>query len=316
MIVGVDLGKTGCRAAVAGAAPVEEHGAPGLGEPGGADAALAAVDATLDRLLVGLRDQAPTAARPGGHGPVTSLCVGAAGAEAAPAAARRLAEGLAERHPTATVAVTSDSVTAHAGALAGRPGSVLAVGTGVVALSVAADGRRTQLDGWGPWLGDEGGGAWIGREALRAVLRAREGRGPETLLTAAAERRYGDLVALPATLAEAGGHARATAALTPDVLAVAGRGDEVAQDVLDRAVACWADLAARAVVLAGEPVLALTGGLADVSSLTDALTARLPDSVRLTTPHGTPLDGALLLAEQSGLPHEPAVLRVGAAVTS
>ena len=306
MIVGVDLGKTGCRARAAEGAPVEGHGAPGLAEPGGVDAALAAVDAALARLTDHLR----------GHTTLSSLCVGAAGAEAAPAAARLLAQRLAERHPAAGVAVASDSVTAHAGALAGRPGSVLAVGTGVVALAVAADGRRTQLDGWGPWLGDDGGGAWIGREALRAVLRAREGRGPDTLLTAAAEQRYGDLVALPATLAASGGQARATAALTPDVLAAAGNGDQVARDVLDRAVTCWADVAARAVAVAGEPVLAVTGGLADVPLLTEALAARLPDAVRLTAAHGTPLDGALLLAERSDLPHEPAVLRVRVEVAS
>ena len=34
-------------------------------------------------------------------------------------------------------------------------------------------------------IGDEGSGYWIGREALAAVMRARDGRGPETQLTAA-----------------------------------------------------------------------------------------------------------------------------------
>src|SRR6185503_19327884 len=38
--------------------------------------------------------------------------------------------------------------------------------------------------GWGFVLGDEGSGYWIGRAALRAVLRAADRRGPETQLTA------------------------------------------------------------------------------------------------------------------------------------
>ena len=289
MIVGVDLGKTGCRARAADGAPVEGSGAPGLAEPGGVDAAVAAVGAVLARV-----------------GSPEALCVGAAGAEAAPDAARRLAHELARRHPGARIAITSDSVAAHAGALAGRPGSVLAVGTGTVALAIEPSGRRTQLDGWGPWLGDDGGGAWIGREALRGVLRARESRGPATVLTAAAERRYGDLTALPATLA-AGATARDTAAFAPDVVAASEAGDAVAREVLDRAADCWTDLAVAAVAAAGDPALAVVGGLAGV------LHPTWPDPVSVVPAAGTALDGALLLAARRDLPHEAAVVRVVAA---
>ncbi len=296
MIVGVDLGKTGCRARVPGGQETSGPGAPGLAERGGAAAALRAVTTVLEPLLAA--------------GTVRAICVGAAGAEAAPDAARDLVAGLAQRCGGADVAVTSDSVTAHAGALAGRPGSVLAVGTGVVALAVDVHGGRTQLDGWGPWLGDDGGGAWIGREALRAVLRHREGRGPATSLSAAAESRYGDPRSLPAALAADGQQARTTAALAPDVLAAAEAGDPVARDVLDRAVACWADLAARAVAAAGEPTLAVVGGLADAPALVEALAERLAPGVRLVHPEGTGVDGALLLAGRTDLPHEPGVVRL------
>ena len=37
--------------------------------------------------------------------------------------------------------------------------------------------------GWGYVLGDEGSGYWIGRAAIRAVLREADRRGPETALT-------------------------------------------------------------------------------------------------------------------------------------
>src|SRR5262249_25242640 len=37
--------------------------------------------------------------------------------------------------------------------------------------------------GWGHVLGDEGSGYWIGRAALRAVLREADRRGPKTALT-------------------------------------------------------------------------------------------------------------------------------------
>ena len=87
--------------------------------------------------------------------------------------------------------MTSDGVIAHAGALGGEPGVVLIAGTGVVALAIGADGGLRTADGWGPWLGDEGGGAWIGAAGLRAALRAHDGRGPSTTLLDAARARFG-----------------------------------------------------------------------------------------------------------------------------
>ncbi|MDR3655785.1 MAG: ATPase, partial [Mycobacterium sp.] len=144
MILSIDLGKTSCRAA-AGGWRAEGSGAPGLAMPDGARAAEAAILAVAGEL-----------------GPVEEVIVGAAGALAAPQAARALGEALLASLRAERVAVTSDGVIAHAGALDGKPGVVLIAGTGVVALAIGADGSLRTADGWGPWLGDEGGGAWIG----------------------------------------------------------------------------------------------------------------------------------------------------------
>ena len=208
------------------------------------------------------------------------------------------------------MAVTSDSVIAHAGALGGAPGAVLAVGTGAVALGIDASGRHTTVDGWGPWLGDDGGGAWIGREALRVVLRARESRGPATTLTRAAEDRYGDLARLPRTLQTAS----STGAFAPDVVAAASAGDDVAREVLERAADAWGELALTAVRAAGEPAtLVVIGGLSDVPLLREMLRKRLPADLVVQDPVGAAVDGALRLASDAGLPHEAAVTRVTAA---
>ncbi|MGZ4535445.1 MAG: N-acetylmuramic acid 6-phosphate etherase, partial [Nocardioidaceae bacterium] len=296
LLAGVDLGKTGCRARLSDGSPVVEGpGAPGLADPGGVDAAAAAVLQVLDRAA--------------GGRPVRALVVGAAGAEAAPDQATALAHRIAERLG-AGVGVTSDSVTAHAGALGGRPGTVLAVGTGSVAVGLAADGRLTQVDGWGPWLGDDGSGAWIGRTALTAVLRAYDGRGRPTALTEAAVRRYGDLTVLPHTLHADGGFARTAAGFVPDVLTAAADGDPVAASVLARAAEHWAELATAAARAAGESRVALVGGLTGAGPLVEAFTALLPAELALTPPLGSSLDGAVLLAGRDDLPHEHRVLRV------
>jgi N-acetylmuramic acid 6-phosphate etherase len=298
-VVGVDLGKTGCRAqavddGVSGPV-IEAGGAVGLADPGGAEQAFAAVRAVVDLATSG---RAPAA-----------VVVGAAGAEAAPDEAGTLATRLAELWPGAVVGVTSDSVTAHAGALAGAPGTVLAVGTGSVALGVSGDGRRTQVDGWGPWLGDDGSGAWIGRAALRAVLRARDGRDGETALTAAAVARFGDLDVLPRTLHASGSWARTAAAFTPDVVALAEAGDPVAAGILDDAVRLWTDLVLGASAPHDEKRVVVVGGLAAVPGLADRFAASIPDHLLLQPAAGTPLDGAVLLATRSDLPHEAFVRR-------
>lgn len=212
-VLAVDLGKTGCRAVLWTGPDSPEHpvrevpGAPGLAESGGVDAAVAAVTAAAafgDELASGL---------PSGR--LDAVCVGAAGAAADPAAARSLAELLLDALPTDEVAVTSDAVTAHAGALGGGAGVVLAAGTGSVTVGIGEGGTFARVDGWGPWLGDEGSGAWIGRAGLRAALRSHDGRGPATALTGAAADRYGDLDRLPAAVGHSANPARLTATFAP-----------------------------------------------------------------------------------------------------
>src|SRR4051812_3047452 len=202
MMLAVDLGKTSCRAVVHGnpEEPVAVAGAPGLAAPGGVRAAERAVVA---------------AARALGIDGIGEAVVGAAGALAAPHAARELGEALLRSLPAASVAVTSDAVIAHAGALGGEPGVVLIAGTGVVALAISADGALRMTDGWGPWLGDEGGGAWIGAAGLRAALHAHDGRGPSTALLDAARARFGGPQTWPARFTDAA----AVASFAPEVLA-------------------------------------------------------------------------------------------------
>ncbi len=82
--------------------------------------------------------------------------------------------------------VVGDAEIALYGATEGRPGLIVIAGTGSICCGLNARGRRECAGGWGPIAGDEGGGAWISRRALRAIAHATDGRGPATALTAAA----------------------------------------------------------------------------------------------------------------------------------
>lgn len=51
-------------------------------------------------------------------------------------------------------------------------GIAVIAGTGSVAWGIDSTGRERRAGGWGYLLGDEGSGYWLGREAVRTVLRA------------------------------------------------------------------------------------------------------------------------------------------------
>ncbi|HYJ67940.1 MAG TPA: BadF/BadG/BcrA/BcrD ATPase family protein [Nocardioidaceae bacterium] len=306
LIAGADVGKTRCRVAIADSDgsrlhTVEGPGAEGLAQPGGVD------DATA--VVTGLIDKAVSSGSTEGRR-VAALAVGAAGAATARVDAQdALALRLHQRTGIEQIAVTSDSVVAHAGALAGASGVVLAVGTGAVTLGIGDDGRDCRVDGWGQWLGDEGSGAWIGREALRTVVRALDGRGPDTTLMTAAQEQFGTLGALPAALAITPELPRTSAAFVPAVVACAAEGDAVAADVLDRAVAAWVEstgVAARAVAAT---TVACVGGLSSVERLRESWHRALPSELAVVAAQGDAVDGALLLAGRSDLPHERQVRR-------
>ncbi|MEJ7137090.1 BadF/BadG/BcrA/BcrD ATPase family protein [Amphibiibacter pelophylacis] len=83
---------------------------------------------------------------------------------------------LAARPPLALTVLDSDAVTAVLGALGGRPGGVVAVGTGSVGVALDAQGRQHHSGGWGWRVGDEGSGAWLGMRAIQHTHQASDGR--------------------------------------------------------------------------------------------------------------------------------------------
>lgn len=289
--VAVDLGKTRCRVIVDRGERIVRSGlgSPGLATPGGVEDATAAILPLLDL------DPSPDL-----------LGVGAAGAWAAPEAARALAHALASSTKARTV-VASDVVTAHAGALGGAPGVLLIAGTGAAALGADADGIRL-VDGWGPDIGDFGSGSWLGREAARAVQRAAVGLGPATSLTdavAASILPAGDVISW---IGEGGSIARRLGTLAPLVLDAAAAGDRVAGDIAAEAVRLLTASAVAASTRTRDVVL--HGGLTDHAWFRTELTSSLHAAGRTIAPaSGDALDGALLLARRTDLPHERFVHR-------
>ena len=135
------------------------------------------------------------------------------------------------------VEVVTDADIALYGATDGAPGIVVIAGTGSICCGVNARGKRVCAGGWGPIAGDEGGGAWIARRAIRAVAHASDGRGRETELTELACSYFhvstaDDLVT--AIYAPSITNER-LAGFGKDVIEAAKRGDIVAQEIIGEA---------------------------------------------------------------------------------
>ncbi|MFJ6679789.1 N-acetylglucosamine kinase [Microbacterium sp. NPDC091382] len=199
------------------------------------------------------------------------------------------------------VVLAHDSTTSFLGALGDRPGVVVASGTGVVTLGV---GRATtaRVDGWGWIMGDAGSGYWIGREALDAVMRAFDGRGPATTLTDVARGLWPDLTQAYMELQANHDRVRVVASMAREVAAAAEAGDAVALDICARA----ADELAHSVRTAASavrtdemnlPVCAI-GGVFSSAPLRAAFTRALDADAHLTLvdPAGVGIDGAVALA--------------------
>lgn len=146
----------------------------------------------------------------------------------------KLGECLKEIKP---IELVTDGEIALYGATGGRPGLVVIAGTGSICCGRNNQGKHVCAGGWGPIVGDEGGGSWIARKALQAVARATDGRGPKTALSSAALSYF--KIAEPDDLSTAIYAPTMTndrlAGFSKQLVRVAQAGDEVARDILAKA---------------------------------------------------------------------------------
>jgi glucosamine kinase len=82
----------------------------------------------------------------------------------------------AELPPFGKVLLETDGYTMLIGAHAGRPGVLVASGTGSVGEVLRTDRSHAVAGGWGFPVGDEGSGSWLGLHAVRAAQAAMDGR--------------------------------------------------------------------------------------------------------------------------------------------
>jgi N-acetylglucosamine kinase-like BadF-type ATPase len=309
-VIGVDIGGTSTRVAVAGAnGDIIGTGRAGGGNPVTHGPAAATAQLTL-ALRQALRGLDPTE--------VGAAVIGMAGvgpASADPAALAAFAQAWRAAGLTCHYELVPDPLVAYASGTGAPDGTVVIAGTGAVACAVRAYTVERLADGHGWLLGDAGSGFWLGREAVRATLADldRQNSLAELSVLVLTEVLGGAEVADPprTTVSALIGAVNAAppialARLAPLVSRAHAAGDRAAATIVARAADALANTVEVLRAAGADTPIVLGGGLlADDASpvaaaLRERLTARWPAAALMVARDGAA--GAAGLAARAA-PH-------------
>ena len=194
-----------------------------------------------------------------------------------------------------------DSITGILGSIGLENGTMTAVGTGVVTLSVGPQ-VIARVDGWGNLIGDCGSAYWIGRAALERGLKAHDGRLPETKLTEILWENFSHPEEAYIVLQGSEDRVSKIASFARRVLELATE-DTAAMEIVTAAaheLALSAFTAARrtGVLESAKPLFSWAGNVmkAEVirAEFERKLLSLVPNAL-LLPPRGEPIDGVILL---------------------
>jgi N-acetylglucosamine kinase-like BadF-type ATPase len=226
--LGIDGGGTNCRAAL-----LTDQGKT-MGE-GFAEAANH-IRVGLETAIRHIEQSVSRACRQAAIEPaqISAACIGLAGVSH-PDHHRQMLTALKAGLPIDEITLETDARVALAGATGNKAGVVIIAGTGSIACGINSRGRFARAGGWGPAMGDEGSGSYIGRRALESILMSYDYRGEPTSMMEPILRHFGvsSPPELPPVIYDDPDKAtREIAQLSKIAVKAAERGDKVAQEIL------------------------------------------------------------------------------------
>jgi N-acetylglucosamine kinase-like BadF-type ATPase len=252
--------------------------------------------------------------------PASGAFLGLAGVKSAADAAHltAAAESLGLAAP-GTIVVANDLHNALAGGLAGAPGIALIAGTGSNCLGRDEADAVFMCGGWGWLLDDSGAGFGLALAALRAAVRAHEGRADFTRLLPSALAFFGltEPNELLTRLHRPAVRPEEIAAFAPVVAELAAGGDAVAESVLRDGAAALAELVATTASrlhFTDGPSVVLLGGCVKPGTpyraLVEAAIRQACPPSRVVEAKHDPLHGAALNALRTAIrPPRPPLRR-------
>jgi N-acetylglucosamine kinase-like BadF-type ATPase len=171
----------------------------------------------------------------------------------------------------ATVIAADDATIALLGAFSGGAGIVVIAGTGSVGVGWPGKGRVSRVGGHGFLLGDEGSGYWVGREAISAALRSRDGTGPANGLPEVVERACG--TRLEELVVRVHSDVTDRKLVSKVARALATSTDPAAKAILDSAADHLIAMATALKKSVGDLPVAMVGGLFEIPTLAQRFTS-------------------------------------------
>ena len=202
---------------------------------------------------------------------------------------RRIAAEIEGQRWTRKTIVRNDTFAVLRAGTDRKWGVAVVCGTGMNCAGVGPDGRSVRFPSFGELSGDRAhGGGWLGRSALGAAIRGRDGRGPRTLL----EQLVPDYFQMsrPTAVMEAVYTGKLDSYRlsegAPLVFQAAGAGDRVAQELITEMaeeIVVTARAAIKRLRLSARDVHVVLGG-GVLRAADDELIARITTGIRRQAP--------------------------------
>lgn len=206
---------------------------------------------------------------------------------------------LAIPHSFHTMVLGSDALVACLGVHGGRDGSIIIIGTGVIGFQMN-NGKTNRISGYGFPHSDEGGGAWMGLELLRATFQAYDGiRAWSPILEQNFSRFNHDITMLTSFANAAVAKPNVLGQFAPLVIEYFKRGDVFAKTLIEQAVQIINQLWESLIHMGNIDLpCCLLGGIASFLKpyLSESLKSHLKPR-EMDAPHGA----ILMLKKQMGL---------------
>jgi N-acetylglucosamine kinase-like BadF-type ATPase len=253
-------------------------------------ASLAEIFRTIDRVCAGLHHCA-------------QVCIGAAGVSN-PTVTTRLESSVRASGYRGPLFITGDQDTALSGAHNRELGIILIAGTGSICYGKNEAGDTHRAGGYGYLIDDEGSGYSIGRDLLSVVVRAHDGRLPDTIITGMVFEQLGmtSIGQMIGFVYDKQTNKKDIAALAPILSQACELGDEAALAIADKCARSLLEL----VVPVAEKLVMQEGSLAMAGSVLlknsfvqkafiEGLKERYP-AITCITPKRDAASGAALMA--------------------
>jgi N-acetylglucosamine kinase-like BadF-type ATPase len=212
------------------------------------------------------------------------VVIGVTGLDGSDGISKSLKEILKSIFQTENVTLMNDMELAFSAFFAPGEGVLVYAGTGSVAASIDKNGSFQRSGGWGYLIADEGGGFWIGQQALRYVtnqLNSGELDWSDPLITLTmAKANAKDWDGLRKFVYS--GSRQAVASIAPEVAVAKLRGSKTAEQILREAGSHLAALALTLQKRLGSSKFIAMGGVFKIDAVVfESLAKELHDEIQL-----------------------------------